>query len=313
MKTILVTGGLGYKGSVLVPKLLNKGYKVIVVDPGWFGNFLKSHQNLKILQKDITALNLDEIIDVDVAILLHSVANDPCSDLAPSLTWDTACFQTEILLRMLIKTNCEKVIYASSASVYGIRDELDIIETLEPVAVSVYNKTKVIAERIVLSFSELNPTIIRPATVCGISPRMRLDTVVNMLTIQAIKNKLITVLGGDQYRPNVHIDDLIESYFFFLERPEIKGIYNVGNDTRTVIEIANTIKSKIDCSIEIKESNDPRSYRLSSQKIIDIGFSFKKNIEFAIEEVRDAYISNLLKDKDEWYNIRWMKSYVLSK
>ncbi len=313
MRRILVTGGLGYKGSLLVPKLLDCGFAVTVVDPGWFGNYLNNHENLKILQKDILNLNQSEIDDTETAILLHSVANDPCSDLAPTLTWETACFQTEFLLRMLKKTNCNKVIYASSASVYGIRDEIDIIETLEPVAVSVYNKTKVIAERIILSFNEFNPTIIRPATVCGLSPRMRLDTVVNMLTIQAIKKKIITVLGGNQFRPNVHIDDLINSYLFFLDNPEIEGIFNVGNDTRTVFEIANAIKSKIDCEIEVKPSNDPRSYRLCSDKIINQGFSFKKDIDNAIEEVKNAYIANSLRDEDKWYNIRWMKSNVIDK
>ena len=311
MKKILVTGGLGYKGSVLVPKLLEKGYEVFVVDPGWFGNYINSHPNLKIFQEDLLSLNIEEIKKIETAILLHSVANDPCSDLAPTLTWETACFQTEYILRMLKKTECSKIIYASSASVYGIRDEENIIETLEPMAVSVYNKTKVIAERIILSFPEFNPTIIRPATVCGLSPRMRLDTVVNMLTMQALKMKNITVLGGSQYRPNVHIDDLVDSYIFFMNNPSKLGIYNVGNDTRTVIEIANAIKDKINCSIEIKPSNDPRSYRLSSQKIINAGFEFKKNIDNAIQEITLAYNKNNLDDEDRWYNIRWMKSNVL--
>ncbi len=311
MSTILVTGGLGYKGSVLVPKLLKEGYKVIVLDPGWFGNYLTPNKNLKIFERDILDIKIDEIKNVDVAILLHSVANDPCSDLAPTLTWETACFKTEFILRSLKKTSCSKVIYASSASVYGIRKEENIVETLEPVAVSVYNKTKVVAERIVLSFDEFKPTIIRPATVCGLSPRMRLDTVVNMLTVQAISRKVITVLGGAQYRPNVHIDDLINSYLFFLNNLSLKGIYNVGNDTRKVLDIANAIREKLDCKVEIKESNDPRSYRLNTQKIIKEGFCYQKNIENAIDEIIIAYQSGNLEDQDKWYNIRWMKTNVL--
>jgi len=312
MTKILVTGGLGYKGSVLVPKLLNDGHIVIVVDPGWFGNYLKNHKNLTIYQKNTINLDFSEIEDIQTAILLHSVANDPCSDLAPTLTWETACFETEYLLRKLSKTKCNKVIYASSASVYGIREEEDIVETLEPVAVSVYNKTKVIAERIVLSFAQFNPTIIRPATVCGLSPRMRLDTVVNMLTVQAIKSNLITVLGGSQYRPNVHIEDLIDSYLFFISNPNITGIFNVGNDTRTVLEIANAIKSKINCKVDIKPSNDPRSYRLSSKKIIEKGFVFKRKIDDAIDEIITEYSNGNLVDEDHWYNIRWMKKNNLS-
>ena len=304
---ILVTGGSGYKGSILVPKLVDNGHKVIVADPCWFGCYLKENENIKILKKSAADLTLEELESIDLAILLHSVANDPCSDLKPVLTWETACLVTTTLLRNLDKVNCKKIIYASSASVYGIRDELEITEELDPIAISVYNKTKVVAERIVLSYKDMNPTIIRPATVCGYSPRMRLDTVVNMLTMQAVKNKKITVLGGDQYRPNVHIDDLINAYLFFIDNSSINGTFNVGNDIKKVREIASSIQEYVPCEIVYKDSNDPRSYRLSSKKIESVGFKFEKNIDFAIKEVSERISRGELEDHDIYYNIKWMK------
>jgi nucleoside-diphosphate-sugar epimerase len=312
MAGVLVTGGAGYKGSVLVPALQARGHHVTVIDPCWFGLYLNGSSNLKILRSKIRDVPIDELMNIDIAILLHSVANDPCSELAPELTWETACQETELLLRSLSKTCCTKVIYASSASVYGVRADSIISEDLDPVALSVYNKTKVVAERIVLSYENFNPTILRPATVCGLSPRMRLDTVVNMLTMQAVKNKRISVLGGSQYRPNVHIDDLVNAYLFFTERPDISGIFNVGNDVRTVAEIASAIHQQFNCDIEYLESNDPRSYRLDTSKLMEMGFRYNKNIDDAISEVGQSIISNNLDDLDIWYNLKWMKNHLAS-
>ena len=312
MARILVSGGAGYKGSVLIPALIARNHYVTAVDPCWFGNYLPNDPNLILINSSVADFCAKDIVmDFDIAIILHSVANDPCSDLDPQLTWDTACHETAILLRRLSYTSCRKVIFASSASVYGIRSELDITEDLDPVPVSVYNKTKVIAERIVLSYPVFNPTILRPATVCGLSPRMRLDTVVNMLSMQALCKKEITVLGGSQYRPNVHIKDLTEAYLFFIDNLHLCGIYNVGNDTRSVSKIAQAVRSHIPCDIVVKSSNDPRSYRLSTNKLIHAGFTYKYNILSAIKEIADSYNSGNLHDFNQWYNIRWMRDVVL--
>ncbi len=309
---ILVTGGAGYKGTVLVSKLLNLGHQVTVVDPCWFGNYLPDHSNLNILKSSV--LDALELIpkDIQLAIILHSVANDPCSDLDPDLTWNTACYQTDCVLRALTYTSCKKIIFASSASIYGIRDEDIIHEDLEPVAVTTYNKSKAVAERIVLSYPQFNPVILRPATVCGLSPRMRLDTVVNMLSMQALTKSKISIYGGDQYRPNVHIDDLINAYTFFIDNIDFSGVYNVGNDVLTVRQIAEAIQAQIPCELSFVPSNDPRSYRLSTDKLSNLGFIYSKGILQAISEIKLAFESGIVEDKDYFYNIRWMKSHVLT-
>ena len=149
--------------------------------------------------------------------------------------------------------------------------------------------------------------IIRPATVCGYSPRMRLDVAVNMLTMQALTNQKITVLGGDQTRPNIHIEDITDVYMHFLNDPTITGIYNAGFENISIIDIANIIASEIDTEIIIKESNDPRSYRVNSDKLLATGFKPKKTVEHAVQEIIEGYRSGVLKDEDQFYNLKWMQ------
>ena len=167
-----------------------------------------------------------------------------------------------------------------------------------------------VAERVLISYSDkLKVHCIRPATVCGISPRMRLDVSVNLLTFQALKNKKITVLGGSQTRPNIHIKDMANVYLHFLNNPHIEsGFFNAGFENFSILDIAKLIQSKIDCDIEIKETNDPRSYRLDSSKLVMSGFSPKNNIDSAIDELIIAYKNGTLKDKEEFYTVKWMKS-----
>ena len=204
---ILVTGACGYKGTVLIPKLLKLGHQVIALDIMWFGNFLKSHPNLTIIEEDVR--NIDSIIldCVDCIIHLSSVANDPYGDLDPKLTWEISALATMQLADKAVRNNVKQFIYASSGSVYSIKKEESVTEDLPLKPISEYNKTKMVSERVLLSYADkMKVQILRPATVCGISERMRLDVSVNMLTMQALKNK-ITVFGGSQIRPNIHIDD----------------------------------------------------------------------------------------------------------
>jgi nucleoside-diphosphate-sugar epimerase len=208
---ILVTGGCGYKGTVLVPKLLARGYKVTVVDTQWFGNFLEPHENLNVLKADIRNIEDVPMQGVDIIIHLASVANDPCGDLDPKLTWEIGALSTMQLADKALRNSVKQFIYASSASVYGVKEEDQVTEELELKPISEYNKTKMVAERVLLSFSDkMAVQIIRPATVCGWSPRMRLDVSVNMLTMQALTNGLITVFGGNQTSPNINIDDITD-------------------------------------------------------------------------------------------------------
>src|SRR3990167_7493733 len=173
---ILVTGGCGYKGSVLVPKLLDYGHKVAVVDIMWFGNALIPHQNLQVIEADIRYPEDSWFVGVEAVIHLASVANDPCTDLDPKLSWETSALGTMLLADRAVKHGVKKFIYASSGSVYGISDALHVVEDTPLLPISEYNKAKMVAERVLLSYADkMIVQIVRPATVCGYSPRMRLD------------------------------------------------------------------------------------------------------------------------------------------
>ncbi len=308
-KRILVTGGSGYKGHVLVPKLLEKGYKVLVLDTFWFGNYLTPNKNLECINFDIRNISEFNFDDIESIIHLASIANDPCGDLNPKLTWEVSALATMKLIEKAIKNNVKNFIYASSGSVYGIKEEEKVTEDLELTPISEYNKSKMIAERVLLSYAdEINLTILRPATVCGLSKRMRLDVSVNLLTMSALSKGIITVLGGSQIRPNVHIEDICDSYLFFLDNPNYNGIYNIGFENISILDIAKKIQNKLGSKIEIKDNNDdPRSYRLSSEKILKIGFKPKKNVENAIDEIILAYKNKELYDQEKNYNLKWMK------
>jgi nucleoside-diphosphate-sugar epimerase len=279
-KTILVTGATGYKGTILVPKLLAKGYKVIALDTQWFGNFLAPHENLTIIKGDVR--NTDEIAldGIDSIIHLASIANDPCGDLNPKLTWEVSALATMQLADKAKKSGIKQFIYASSGSVYGVKDEEQVTEDLSLEPISEYNKTKMVAERVLLSYADdMAVQIVRPATVCGLSDRMRLDVSVNMLTMQALTNGKITVFGGAQVRPNIHIDDITDLYIYMLENPDkTSGVYNAGFENISILDIAKMVQAKINCEIEITPSNDPRCYRINSDKLLATGFKPSKNV-----------------------------------
>ena len=308
-KKILVTGGSGYQGTKLIKKLIDEGYNVINVDNNLFGNYFIRHNRVKNYKLDINEIYKVNLKNVFACIHLASIANDPMVDLNQSYSWETSALGTMILMQQLIKFKVKKIIYASSGSVYGIKKEKRVTETLSLKPITTYNKVKMITERVILSYKNyLNIIILRPATVCGYSPRMRLDLTVNMLTFQALKNKKITVFGGKQKRPNIHIDDLIEAYIFFLKKNIKSNIFNIGFENLSIINIAkkisNIIKSKI---ILKKNSNDPRSYNLDSSKLLKIGFKPKKKIEDAIQELKFLYKNKLFKDKPNYHSIKWLK------
>jgi nucleoside-diphosphate-sugar epimerase len=209
---ILVTGACGYKGTVLVPKLLSAGFEVVALDTMWFGNFLGPHECLTVIKGDVCQADSIDLKGIDAIIHLASIANDPCGDLEPKLTWEVSALATMRLADKAVRHGVKRFIYASSGSVYGVKEELQVTEDLELKPISDYNKTKMVAERVLLSYADLlNVQIVRPATVCGYSPRMRLDVSVNMLTMQALTKGTITVFGGKQVRPNIHIDDITEA------------------------------------------------------------------------------------------------------
>lgn len=311
---ILVTGGCGYKGHVLVPKLLAKGYEVIAFDLQWFGNYLLPHPNLTVIKGDVRHIESIPLNGVDCIIHLSSIANDPCGDLNPQLTWEVSALATMQLADQAKRRGITRFIYASSGSVYGVKEELQVTEELELKPISEYNKTKMVAERVLLSYQDdMVVQIVRPATVCGYSPRMRLDVSVNLLTMQALSKGKITVFGGNQVRPNIHIDDITDVYLHFIDHPEVTGVYNAGFENISILDIAKLVTKHIPVEIVVTESNDPRSYRVNSDKLLATGFKPKKTVEDAIKEIIEKYRAGILKDDDHFYNLRWMQQTVLVK
>lgn len=306
---ILVTGACGYKGSVLVPKLLAKNYEIIAVDTQWFGNYLQPHNNLMIIKSDIREPKSEWFENVDIVIHLASVANDPCSDLNPKLSWEIGPLATMRLASMATVHDVAQFIYASSGSVYGVNDAPSVTENLPLNPLTEYNKTKMVTERVLLSYADkMIVQIVRPATVCGVSDRMRLDVSVNMMTIQALTNGVMTVFGGDQVRPNIHIDDITDLYLFLLENKQITGIYNAGFENLSILSIAELVQKYVNADIKITPSNDPRSYRLCSDKLLKTGFKPKKTVEDAIKEIASQYQAGQLKNEDRFYNLKTMKT-----
>ena len=311
---ILVTGGCGYKGHVLIPKLLNRGDEVVALDTMWFGNFLTPHPRLKIVEADIRDIEKIDLAGVDAVIHLSSVANDPCGDLNPKLTWEVSALATMQLADKAKRKGVKRFIYASSGSVYGVKDEPQVTEDLELKPISEYNKTKMVAERVLLSYSDdMVVQIVRPATVCGYSPRMRLDVSVNMLTMQALSKGKITVFGGMQTRPNIHIDDITDVYLHLIDHPEVTGIYNAGFENISILDIAKLVTKYVPVEIVVTESNDPRSYRVNSDKLLATGFKPKKTVEDAVHEIIEKYRAGMLKDEEHFYNLKWMQKTVLAK
>lgn len=306
---ILVTGGCGYIGNVLVPKLLGLGHEVIAVDIMWFGNKLAQAPGLTVVQGDVRDVDTIPMDGVDAIIHLANVANDPCGDLNAKLVWEVNALATMQLLEKAIACGVKKFMLASSGSVYGLKEEEQVTEDLSLVPLSDYNKTKMISERVLLSYKDqIEIFSIRPATVCGFSPRTRLDVAVNMLTMQALVKGEITVLGGDQTRPNVHIQDITDIFIHFLGKgPEFAGIYNAGFENISIMDIAKMVTERVPATITVKPSNDPRSYRLNSDKLLSTGFQPKHGVADGIQDIIDAYRAGRLVDDDIHYNIRTMK------
>ncbi len=311
---ILVTGGCGYKGHVLIPKLLARGYEVTAFDIQWFGNYLVPHKNLSVVKGDVRDIESIPLDGVDCIIHLSSIANDPCGDLNPQLTWEVSALATMQLADKAKRIGIKRFIYASSGSVYGVKEELQVTEELELKPISEYNKTKMVGERVLLSYQDdMVVQIVRPATVCGYSTRMRLDVSVNLLTMQALSKGKMTVFGGDQVRPNIHIDDITDLYLHLIDHPEITGIYNAGFENISIMDIAKLVTQYMPVEITVTSSNDPRSYRINSDKLLATGFRPKKTVDDAIREIIEKYRTGELKDEDRFYNLRWMEQTILTK
>ena len=313
MNKLYITGGCGYVGTLMIQKFLKK-YIIQNVDAQWFGNKLVNNKNLTNIKEDIRNLS-GEFIEKNTYAVVHlaNIANDPSVELDQTLSWEVNVLAAKNLIEKSIQAGVKKFIYASSGSVYGVKSETKVTEDLDLVPISAYNKTKMICERLLLSYKDkIDVYIIRPATVCGLSPRMRFDVSVNLLTLQALKNKKITIMGGSQTRPNIHVNDMIGVYEHILTNDIEQGIYNAGFENISILDLGKKIQNKIDCKINIIESNDPRSYRQCSDKLIKTGFEQKFNVNNAIDEISDAFHNKNLTDDDSCYTVKWMKDKVLN-
>ena len=309
---ILILGGCGYIGSVLINNLLkNKKNRITVIDTQWFGNYLNKNSRLKIFKQDIRNINKISFKNFDTVIHLANIANDPAVELDPQLSWEVNTLSAKFLIEKAIKNKVKKFIFASSGSVYGIKKEKKVTENLSLEPISIYNKTKMIAERVLLSYKDkIKIYCIRPATVCGLSPRMRFDISVNILTLQALKSKKILVHGGSQIRPNIHINDLVRVFEHFIIRNIKPGIYNAGFENMSILKIAHNIKKIILSKIIISKSKDVRSYRLDSSKLIKTGFKPLFNVEDAIIEIKKNFYNKKLKIKKNNFSVTWLKKIL---
>lgn len=317
---ILVTGGCGYVGSILVPKLAQL-YKTTVLDSMLFGNHLKSMPNLNIIQGDIRDSKLVDSLVSKAAIVIHlaSIANDPCSDLDPEITYAVNRDAVRYIANSSKKHGVRRFINASSSSVYGVKEEESVTEDLSLEPITLYAKLKAETEEIVAEISDGNCTTvsIRSATVCSVSPRMRFDVIVNIMAKSAIADKMITVFGGGQYRPNIHIEDITDLYAILVEAPDKKinsKVFNVGSTNHTVLELAEMAHHELGAVVNVDaNSTDNRSYRISSEKIKkELGFETKRPIRQAFKDIKKAFDAGQFPDPNAsmYYNVKAMKALM---
>jgi nucleoside-diphosphate-sugar epimerase len=328
IKSVFVTGGAGYVGAVLVPKLLAQGYKVKVLDLYIYGDHVldavKDHPGLEQIKGDLRDRKLLEksMPGCDAVIHLACISNDPSFELNPDLGKSINYDAFFDLVAVAKDSGVKRFIYASSSSVYGIKDEQNVTEDLPLLPLTDYSKYKALCEEVLLKEQAPGFTtlVLRPATVCGYSPRLRLDLTVNILTNLAINNGRITVFGGGQKRPNIHIADMADVYLRTLAAPDaqIAGrVWNAGYENFTVSEIAEMVRNVVgkDTEIVTTPTDDNRSYHISSDKIRrELGFTPAHSIEEAArdlaDEFRAGHIQNSMTDI-RYYNIKTMQALHL--
>lgn len=326
MKKVLVTGGAGYVGHVLTPRLLSEGYEVTVYDALYFGCRLPNQPNLRVIKGDIrdTAFLAKALEGQDAVLHLACISNDASFELDESLskTINYDCFEPMVMAAK--KAGVKRFVYCSSSSVYGVSDSPQVTEEHPLVPLTLYNKFKGMCEPLLWKHKadDFTAVVIRPATVCGYSPRTRLDLSVNILTNHAVTKKTITVFGGTQMRPNLHIEDMVDAYLLMLRAPHEKihgEVFNIGFENHSIADLAKMVQrvvqevlpdhSKIE--IATTPSNDNRSYHVNADKIRRIlGYTPKRTIEDAVRDLVRAFGNHLLEnsfDDDWYYNVRTMK------
>lgn len=329
-KKIFVTGGAGYVGSRLIPKLLDNGYEVVVLDLYIYGKDIfgpyHQHKGLTEIQGDIRDAETvrKAMTGCDAVIHLACISNDPSFDLDPALGKSINFDAFRPMVKIAKELKVKRFIYASSSSVYGIKEVQNVTEDLSLDPLTDYSKYK--AECEVILKEEAAPgfetLIVRPSTVCGYASRLRLDLTVNILTTHAYFNKKIKVFGGEQLRPNIHIEDMCDAYLCFLaaSKEQIDGkTFNVGYQNLAVGAIAELVQQSFineEIGIEVVPTNDNRSYHVSSEKVKnELGFVPKHTVEDAINDLKSAFEKGLVKDpfnNEAYYNIKQMQQIGLS-
>lgn len=330
VKKVLVTGGAGYKGAVLVPKLLEAGYEVTVLDWFLYGNNVfagvKDRRNLHEVKGDIrdSGLMSQLMAGQDAVIHFACISNDPSVELDPALSKSVNLDAFEPIIKSARDSGVKRFIFAASSSVYGVSDQPNIMEDHPHVPITDYNKYKSMCEKIMWDYKQDDfvVTSVRPATVCGYSPRLRLDLTVNILTNNAVNLKKITVFGGQQMRPNIHIEDITDLYVLLLTAPveKINGeAFNAGYENHKVEELAHIVKRVVEMelpelgpiAIEFTPSDDIRSYHISSEKVKrTLGFAPKRTIEDAVHDLISAFKEARIPNSMEnpiYYNIKTMQ------
>ena len=327
MKKILIVGGAGYCGSVMVPQLLDEGWEVTVYDIMWYDPQFKQHPKLHMVQGDVrdTAKVAAACQGQDVLLHLACISNDASFDLDEALSTTVNLDAFEPVVIAAKKAGIKRFIFASSSSVYGVSEQPDVTEEHPLLPVSLYNKYKGMCEPLLFKHTDANfvGVVFRPATVCGYGPRQRLDVSVNILTNHAVNKGKITVFGGEQMRPNLHIQDYVDVCKLLMTAPAEKIAnerFNVGFQNMSIMDIARTVKKVVEelypqkgsIPIEVTESNDKRSYHINSDKIKRVlGFVPKHTVEDAVRDLCKAFnegkLPNSFED-DKYYNIRTMKA-----
>jgi nucleoside-diphosphate-sugar epimerase len=322
---ILVTGGAGYVGAVLVPTLLKEGHSVTVIDFMMYGeDVLPVHENLRAIKGDIRDLELvkKSLVGIDTVMHLACISNDPSFELNPDLGKSINLDPFEPLVVMSQKAGVSRFIYASSSSVYGIKAEPNVTEEMELEPLTDYSRFKADCEKILNKYQseDFTTVTIRPATVCGFSPRQRLDVVVNILSNLAYHKREISIFGGEQLRPNIHIKDMVNAYICLLEAPKelIAGeIFNAGYENHSVSELGQFVVDVMGKDVEVKTTptDDNRSYHVSSAKIKNtLNFEAKYTIKDAVSDLKSAFEDGDLTDplnNEMYFNIKRMQSLEL--
>ena len=324
-QSVFITGGAGYVGAMLVPRLLQEGHRVTVLDLMIYGeDVLPKNPALTVIKGDIRNQELmkSSIQGHDVVIHLACISNDPSFELNPELGRSINLDPFRPMVEISKNAEVKRFFYASSSSVYGIKDEPNVHEDMSLEPLTDYSVFKMNCEEILSEYQsdEFTTTTIRPATVCGYSPRQRLDVVVNILTNLAYHKREISVFGGAQLRPNIHIADMVEIYVVLLNAPKEKiagEIFNGGYENHSVLQLAETVRDVIgeDVVLKTTPSDDNRSYHVSSKKIADVlGFTACHSIKDAVSDIKNAFEKGLLPnslDDEMYYNIKRMQSINL--